>query len=253
MRATVQVGVWIRRTLYNVSAKSTSTKLILLSSSFFAYLVFTFFACDLIAGMTTETVDIPIRSFQDVLDRGYHVITKVSSSDHAALKGAEKGSAMHKVYYNTMHGHNDKLLVDSSDLLRKITTEEKTLLWSSGDITLGSLGLFETLQLDETKYTQTGWGIQMNSEYSELLNYWLHHLDQTGIKDRMWQEWTYERHEEFTVSDAECLGYDNIAFPFFILAGATFISLALCLWEKIFRKIDSLVNTKEEQLDGEEN
>ena len=56
---------------YNVSINSTSAKILLISCSIFAYIIFTFFACDLIAGMTTGPKEVPIKSFQDVLDRGY--------------------------------------------------------------------------------------------------------------------------------------------------------------------------------------
>ena len=38
----------------------------------------------------------------------------------------------------------------------------------------------------------TGWGLQPNSEYRELFNYWIHKLDESGLKDRIWHEWTYE-------------------------------------------------------------
>ena len=56
---------------YNVSIRSTSAKILFMSCSIFAYIIFTFFACDLIAGMTTGPKEVPVKSFQDVLDRGY--------------------------------------------------------------------------------------------------------------------------------------------------------------------------------------
>ena len=58
---------------YNISIKSTSARVLFISCTIFAYIMFTFFACDLIAGMTTGSKEVPIKSFQDVLDMGYQV------------------------------------------------------------------------------------------------------------------------------------------------------------------------------------
>ena len=44
----------------------------------------------------------------------------------------------------------------------------------------------------------TGWGLQPNSEYRDLFNYWLHKLDESGLKDRMWDSWTYKADDFFS-------------------------------------------------------
>ena len=40
--------------------------------------------------------------------------------------------------------------------------------------------------------------MQPNSEYRELFNYWIHKLDESGLKDRIWHEWTYEVDDFFS-------------------------------------------------------
>ena len=67
----------------------------------------------------------------------------------------------------------------------------------------------------------------------EIFNYWLHKLDESGLKDRMWQEWSYQRVEEFDVPDAQRLGFDTTAHPFMLLVSGVFIALISLMCEKI--------------------
>ena len=150
---------------YNVSIKSTSAKILFISSSIFSYIIFTFFACDLIAGMTIGSEEVPISSFQDVLDRGYQVVTRLSSSSHELLKSSKENTTMHTVYYKTMHGDANNFYVNISDALVRLRTEEKTLLWATAYNILGKHDRYEALQTDDGINTQTAWGVQKDSEY----------------------------------------------------------------------------------------
>ena len=80
----------------------------------------------------------------------------------------------------------------------------------------------------------TCWGITKNSEFSGLLNYWLHRFDETGVKDRLWKWWTYKGGEEFGVNEAITLGFENITFPFMFIAvgfvgGCILLIFEICL------------------------
>ena len=92
---------------YNASIKSNSARILFMSSSIFSYIIFTFYACDLIAGMTIGSEEVPINSFKDVLDRGYQVITRLSSSSHELLMSSKENTHMHTVYYSTMEGNKN--------------------------------------------------------------------------------------------------------------------------------------------------
>ena len=87
-------------------------------------------------------------------------------------------------------------------------------------------------RIDEQINTQTGWGIQQNSEYSELLDHWLHKLDESGVRERMWTNWTYKATEEFWVEDTTVLGFNEITFVFLWILGGIVISLVFFLIEK---------------------
>ena len=67
----------------------------------------------------------------------------------------------------------------------------------------------------------------------EIFNYWLHKLDESGLKDRMWQEWSYQRVEEFTVPDAQRLGFDTTAHPFMLLVGGISVAVISLICERI--------------------
>ena len=207
--------------------------ILLLSGSMFTYLVFTFYACDLIAGMTSKKVDVPITSFQDVLDNGYHIVTVSSTSYHDYLKASREGSAMHKVYYGMMHNDPDKFYNDTFSALEKILTDKKTLFWGDEQDILGKHDVYKALQLEDAIYVQDAWGLQKNSEYKELFNYWLHKLHVAGIKDIVWQRWTYMRNEEFNIPDADILGYENLSCPFLILVVGMFLAFVSFFCEKM--------------------
>ena len=88
-------------------------------------------------------------------------------------------------------------------------------------------------RIDEQLNSQTGWGIQENSEYAELLNYWLHKLDQSGVKERVWKNWTFKATEDFWMEENIVLGFSEIAFAFLWVLGGIFLSLISAFGEKI--------------------
>jgi hypothetical protein len=48
--------------------------------------------------MTVGAPQMPIKSFQDVLDQGYRVIIVSSTSEHEILVNSDPNTAMHRVY-----------------------------------------------------------------------------------------------------------------------------------------------------------
>ena len=73
---------------------------------------------------------------------------------------------------------------------------------------------------------------QKNSEYSEPLNHWLHKLEESGARDRMWMNWTYKATEEFWVEDNIVLGFQEITLAFLWVLGGIVFSLIISLGEK---------------------
>ena len=116
---------------YKVSVPNIATRILLFTAGLGFYLIFSYFAADLTARMTLGPKEALIRSFDDVLEEGYSVICTHSSSQHEILKISKPGTAMHKVYYETMHGNPDSF-VKNSKIGREIILEnEKTLMFSN--------------------------------------------------------------------------------------------------------------------------
>ena len=250
---------------YNVVLKSTSARIIYLSGSIMAYVLFSNYEAGLTAELTTVGAKLNIRNFQDVLNNEYNVIVLHSSSNHEILRSAEEGTAMHNVYYSNMHDYPDQFVTSNKDGVKEIFRREKTLFFGPEIAMLGVAHRLRKLRYEmnsEVKYfinksnlntnisyfhrideqfnSQTGWGIQANSEYAELLNHWLHKFDESGTRDRIWRNWTYQATEEFGVEDAIVLGYNEVTFVFLWIMGGVVISLIFFLGETIFHKVRPL-------------
>ena len=72
------------------------------------FLLFAMYTCDLTARMTTGPKELPIRSFEDILRSDYRVFTVEGGATVETLANSKPGTAMHKVYYETMVGKFDR-------------------------------------------------------------------------------------------------------------------------------------------------
>ena len=113
-----------------------------------------YYTSDLTARMTTRPSPVPIRSFQDVIDGDYKVITRPGTSNHEFLKTAAVGSIMHKFYYGNMHNDPSSFIPKLEDALAYIQNNEKTLLYAPEINILDKSKEFEMLIMEETIYTQ---------------------------------------------------------------------------------------------------
>jgi hypothetical protein len=82
-----------------IEAKTLASRILLFLSASSAYLIFSYYTCDLTARMTMGPTQSPIHSFRDVLDLDYTVLTYVGSSHEELLATSLKGTPM-KEYYD---------------------------------------------------------------------------------------------------------------------------------------------------------
>ena len=139
---------------YNVTVETVSAKVVLLSASLGLHLIFAYYTSDLTARMTSGPSPVPIRSFQDVLDRNYKVVTRPGTSNHEFLKTAAVGTPMYKFYYGSMHDDPTSFIPKLGDALAYIQANEKTLLYAPFVNILGKSKDFEMLIMQETINTQ---------------------------------------------------------------------------------------------------
>ena len=122
LRLFIQIG-------YDLPLQRTAAKLLLFSSALSYYLVFEYFSCDLTARMTSDPAPLNIRSFQDVIDQDYRVVTYGKGLTVFYFKTAPKGSAMRWVYENRMLRDETAIATSFDKLLRMVNDEPKTLLY----------------------------------------------------------------------------------------------------------------------------
>ena len=139
---------------YDVILKTVSAKVIFFAASLGSYLIFEYYTSDLTARMTSGPSPVPIRSFQDVIDRDYKVITRPGTSNHEFLKAAAEGSAMHEFYYGYMHDDPTSFIPKLGDALAYIQANEKALLYAPEINILGQTKDFEMVIMQETINTQ---------------------------------------------------------------------------------------------------
>ena len=75
--------------------------------------------------------------------------------------------------------------------------------------------------------------MQKNSEYLGLINHWLHKLEEDGVKERMWKNWTTKASEEFWFEEPIPLSYNNMVFIFLLIMGGIVIYAWVVLCERM--------------------
>ena len=69
------------------------------------------------------------------------------------------------------------------------------------------------------------------------MNHWLHKLDESGTRERLWTKWTYKATEDFGVEDAIELGFNEITFVFLWILGGIVAAFVFFLGEKFAYKV----------------
>ena len=141
---------------YQISTKAMSTRVIYYTASISMFAIYSYYACDLTARMTAGPAATPIRNFQDVIDGGYQVVTRPDTSNHRMLRDSEPGTAMNKLYYDTMHDDPDQFYIKIDDALDRITNSPQTLYWAPVINIIGRGHLYEALKIEEQKTSMTG-------------------------------------------------------------------------------------------------
>ncbi len=166
----------------SVQPHNASSRLLFLVTALFAFLTFTYYTCDLTARMTSGPTPLQIRSFEDVLALGYRVIVLEDSSSLELLKNSEAGTAMHSVYYDTMDGDPASFTksVKNAAVRRNLIGTGKVLLFGSSYYSARDPDL---VALDVVEKTRTVHGITFGkgSEFTELFNHHIAHMDETGL------------------------------------------------------------------------
>jgi hypothetical protein len=219
---------------YGAVIRSLSAKILLCFSALMTYLIFSHFTCDLTARMTSAPSASSIRSFQDVIDRGYTVIVMESTASHGILNSEKKGSAMYTVYHNSMLGNPDSFVQTTEESLNVPLTRKNTLLFDSTMMVVSNKRYVD-LEITDGVNGQVAWAFQKESEFTDFFNYHLLKLQERGVMHKIVRDWSYSPSESYWVPDAISLGYDNTLFPFLILLGGI-VAAALFILIEVYDK-----------------
>ena len=234
---------------YDVRTPTKASRMLVLVSAMSFCVIFIYYTSDLTTRMTTEPPKLSIRSFEDVITKGYKVVAYEDGMD--ALIDAPRGSAMEDVYKNHMlgPGYDDKY--EAISVFLNEYSGDKVLLY----------GVFDPYSEHELEKQLTGLnveegfpifegvGLQKNSEFTEMFNYHIFKLYEMGVMDRLKHKYVDKPNKEFGFPEAITLGYENLLFPFgFIVLGmilaasAILVEHAIVMMGKVTKTSSGLSN-----------
>ena len=119
--------MFLRQIYYHINTEIISSRILFLVSGVTTYLIYTHYTAYLTARTTSGVHRGEINSFDDVLRGGFRVITLESGSSREFLKTSKPGTAMHEVYYGSMHGNPSAFVPTFEEIERQMYQDKKTL------------------------------------------------------------------------------------------------------------------------------
>ena len=225
----------------HVNTRFLGNRLLLLTTSMLTLLMFVYYTTDITAEMTSGATKIPIRTFEDVIHHDYKVIVP-SAYYRSILASSEHGTAKHEVYKKYLE--NGKLTKQG---MKEITAEPKTLMYASS---LSTVPFFKeeralcdkvvALKMDDSAHVMSAFGLQKDSEFLDLLNHYLLKEIEHGIMYRLKRRYYNALYvkEQFSMSEPQPLGYENVMFTFACLGIGMSTSLSIAMVELIVMKFN---------------
>ena len=211
-----------------------ASRMLLLISALTFMLIFMYYESELTATMTSKPPKLGINSFEDVIGQEYTVVTQQANGlAEGFLKSAPKDSAMRWIYDNQYMALND------FKPLRRVLEMEKTLLWApySPFKTKPYEKRLVNLEIRETVVLYLSLVLQKDSEFTEVFNYHLLKMMENGKMEAMKLRWMTSSNQEFGISNAIQLGYENVMDPFACCALGVIVAAWMSLLEYLFVKV----------------
>ena len=119
--------MFLRQIYYDINTEVTSSRILFLVSGIATYLIYTHYTAYLTARTTSGSHESEIKSFEDVIRGGFKVITLESGSSREFLKTSKPGTAMHEVYYGSMHNNPSAFIKSLEEVGKQMHDDAKTL------------------------------------------------------------------------------------------------------------------------------
>ena len=213
-------------------------RMLYLTLSILTFVMFAYFTTIVTAQMTSlASLDNPINTFDDVLkDEEIQVIVINGSSWTTHLKSSAPGTAKYEVYKNRIENNGKTWFKKIGEALNEVRYDQNTYLYSHSSAAKTEPGIM-ALRMSDSTPTVGGFGIQKNSDLMDILNYHMLRLVENGIIERIVKKWPeMSRNEEFEMAEPVGLAFNNVLFPFTILAIGTVTAFVLSWLEFIVKK-----------------
>ena len=157
-----------------------------------------------------------------------------SSSAEGALRNAPEGSAMHLAYQQMRSRPEEEAFVTSTQSTLDLIAKDPTYIHFGGASAYYSFPQLTILSIKEEVMTSLCIALQSDSEFTDIINFYLSQLMQSGLLPKMRHKWLEKGHLEplnEASEAANALGYDNLMFPFMSLLGGIFVASILLMFE----------------------
>ncbi len=187
--------------------------------SMFGTLMFIMYTCDLTASVTSGRHEKYPNSFDEIIQKEYEVYVTKGGLTESILKHANKGTSE-----NVIYEMNTKLYVypldgNLEEWKNEVLTGTKRTFFGTTEEFIGD-DRFEALtDFNNMIKTSLHLGFPKKSELTELFNFHLAKLMQSGTLEKIEQEWLKQNKPKddmstrIFVEDGKALGSKNLIFP----------------------------------------
>ncbi len=220
-----------------LNPRRISSRMLNLTASLFAYLVYSYYASDLTSRMTSSPPASPVRSFADVIAGDYRVIVKAEASGHEVLATSKPGTAMHEVYHGRMLGREAESVFPSSESAKAWLYSHPKTFYFADDLSALVDSRMRPLTISDGFSGHLAFGLRRDSELADLFNFHLQKMEEDGVMARIKDEWLLRADAQFWLEEAGSLGFDMVTWPFSVVGGGAVVAIALFLPGEVFWRL----------------
>ena len=217
---------------------STAWRLLHLTTALLTFMMFAYYTTVITAEMTsTASQANPIRTFADVLEfKDIEVIVVKGSSWTSQMARSAPGTPKAMVYKNRIENNGQAWYTSLKDAKDAVLSNPKAYLYGHVSVAKSTPGLMALRMLDSNRVSG-GIGLQKDSELLAIVNYQMLKLAEGGIIQRIDKKWPdTSRNEEFGMAEPAPLSFNNILFPFTLLATGIATAVVLACLEYILTR-----------------
>ena len=211
-------------------AKRFSTRIATMTIFFATLVVFAAYSASLTSFLAIFKVEMP---FSDLETMYYGTNYKIGSIRNTAFDNLFKaGNDLDKKIFEDRQDYVGS--VDEG--LEKSNNEEFAFLWDSGtmDFLIGKK--CSHIAIPKTVLNAViAFVIRKNSPYTNMFNYFISKLQESGQLSRMWSRWKAEVRKDCFDNGATGLGISNVIAAFLVIGGAILMSGCILAGERLWK------------------